>query len=129
VIKRFALVGVLLASPAMASLGPVSDPLDGFQAEQVDAVIIRNPADAIGADPRFEAEQVDPSIEVNWTRGPDGHLWADVTYRNPDTGIFSWMNERFEFAEREDGDWDMVGRWKRWKCLESASIEWTTERC
>ncbi|WP_157058327.1 hypothetical protein [Altererythrobacter epoxidivorans] len=107
----------------------MSDPLDGFRAEQVSTMIVKNPTDAIGADPRFEPEQSNPSISIDWTRDDSAHLWADVIYQNPDTGIYRERNERFEFARRDDGDWNMVGSWSRWKCLNSDGDDWSTQEC
>ncbi|MDM8011535.1 MAG: hypothetical protein QUV08_11285 [Parasphingorhabdus sp.] len=127
--KRSFFLLALMASPALASLGPISKPLVGFKSQQVDAIVYRNPVDAIGVDPRFEPEQINPSISVTWNRDNQGHLWADVIYKNPDTGILIFKNDRFEFAERQDGDWDMVGRWSRWKCRGSGEQDWTTNEC
>ena len=127
--KRLALAMLLLAVPASATRGVPSEALDGFKSEQVFGLIYRNPADAIQADPRFEPEQRNPSISIVWTRDDVGHLWADVVLQNPDTGIFREMNKRFEFSERDDGQWQMVGYWSRWKCLANTNPEWTTEAC
>lgn len=123
------LVGFALATPAAATRGVPSRTLEGFKSEQVFAFAYRNPTEAIHADPRFEPEQHNPSIHIDWTRDGAGRLWADVIYRNPDTEIYREKNERFEFAQREDGDWNMVGSWSRWKCLGAESKEWTTEPC
>ena len=126
---RYALLAFALANPAAATQSRMSEPLDGFKAEQVLAVTFRNPADAIMADPRFEPEQTEPSIEIVWTRDGQMNLWADVVYRNPDTGIYREKNERFQFRESENGGWLMIGSWARWKCLGQVSETWTTEQC
>ena len=124
------MIGFIIAAQATTSDGAsMSQPLAGFEAEPIIAIKYRNPAEAIGVDPRFEPEQSNPRIVVEWSRDEAGHLWADVVYRNPDTGIFREKNERFEFVERPDGDWDMIGSWSRWKCLESKSDQWSTKDC
>lgn len=89
---------LLAAAPISASMGQTSAELTGFEAQQVAAAVFKNPSDAIHADPRFEPEQADPLISIVWTRDNQGHIWADLVYRNPDTGIFAFMNERFEFS-------------------------------
>ena len=126
------LATLLFAIGAHNSLCPsatISRPLEGFVAEQTGCALFRNPTEAIDADPRFEPEQIDPSITIEWTRAADGHLWADVVLRNPDFGKFAAKNERIELAQAGNGDWQIVGRWSRWKCIGYATGGWTTEAC
>ncbi len=128
-IRLLALSALLVASPANATRMTQSQPLDGFKPEMVTTFIFKNPADAIGADPRFEPEQIDPSIRIKWTRDSEGFLWADVNYTNPDTGIYREKNERFKFSREDEGGWTMIGHWARWKCIGSNRPDWTLKAC